>query len=238
MKVQIDGNAKLGTRVSSISRPVGDTCPPCEFLGNGCYAERTETLRPNVRASAMSNMVLERNKLRSHLLYAHSIGAAVRLHVSGDFMNEGKLDREYLADLRWAIESITSRGGDLPDIWVYSHVLRKEVAALASLGVKVYASVTSRKAMAKARKAGFALFAWADVSEEFVSRFPMGGKNHKPRIEAWKASAPSQAVIDGERFVLCPEQRKKGRVTCTGSIDSIACGLCVKGRANVLFAKH
>ena len=48
MKVA-NGNDKLGKGCLVVSRPVGDTCPStCEFLGNGCYAEQTEKMYPNV----------------------------------------------------------------------------------------------------------------------------------------------------------------------------------------------
>ena len=34
------GNAKLGANVAATYRGVGDTCPACPLLGNGCYAQR------------------------------------------------------------------------------------------------------------------------------------------------------------------------------------------------------
>jgi hypothetical protein len=232
------GNAKLGANVVTLSRPVGDTCPSsCTFLGNGCYAERIEKMYPNVRASSQGNLVLERNRLRSQLVYAHATAAPVRLMVTGDFMRGGKLDREFIADLRWACESITSKGGELPAIWCYSHCHVAEVAALADLGIAVYASVSSMRELRKARKAGFKLFAWADRSGEFVRAYPRGGASYARRVSEWQAEAPAMVVISGERFVLCPNQRKQG-VTCAGSPDSKACRLCVHGRANVLFAEH
>lgn len=240
MKFVLEGNAKIGSNAASLSRPVGDTCPSsCTMLGNGCYAETTEKLRPNVRGSTMANLVSDRNRLRAFLLHAAMAGKDVRFHVSGDFMKSGKLDLAYLSDLRWACESITSRGGELPKMWVYSHVLRREVAALADLGIAVYASIHTAADLRKAKQAGFKLFALADLSGGLVAPAPRGGANYAKRSSDWRASLPRWVELAGERFLVCPEQRRgRGVVSCSGGLDSLACKWCVNGRGNVAFGAH
>jgi len=240
MKFHLEGNSKIGANALALSRPVGDTCPPsCSALGNGCYAEKTEKVFPGVRPAVMENRVSDWNRLRSLFLLASAQGRPVRLHVGGDFMLDGKLDRPYLANIRKACESITSRGGELPMIWVYSHVIRREVARLSEVGIAVYASIHTASDLRKARRAGFTLFALADLSGKLVPPAPRGGNNYAKRMDDWRDTLPKWITLDGERFLVCPEQRRgRGVVSCAGSIDSIACQWCVNGRGNVVFALH
>lgn len=237
MKFTYDGNAKVGTRVITHSRPVGDTCPPdCRFLGNQCYQETTEKLRPNVRSAAMENVITDHGRLRAMFLYAASAGQDVRLLVGGDFMIRGEFDTEFCDSIRWACESITSRGGSLPKIWLYSHVIDSRVASLGALGISVYASVHSAADVRKAKRAGFKLFALADVDEKHLPKAP---RRSAEKVAAWRKGLPRWVELAGERFLVCPEQRRgRGVVSCSGSPESLRCGWCVAGRGSVAFAKH
>lgn len=240
MKFNFVGNDKIGSFSIEMSRPVGDTCPTtCSALGNGCYRERSEKIFSRVRPSVMGNLVTDWNRLRAMFLLASAQGRPVRLHVGGDFMLDGKLDREYLANIRKACESITSRGGELPRIWVYTHVLRREVARLAEVGIAVYASVHNAADVRKARRAGFCLFALADMGGKIVPPAPRGGGNREARLNDWRDTLPRWVDLAGEKFLMCPEQRRgRGVVSCAGSPDSLACLWCVNGRGNVAFARH
>lgn len=84
-----DGNDKLGKNCLVLSRPVGDTCPhDCAYLGNGCYAEKTENFRPNVRAAGFRNLQLsDANRLRAVIMDAIKRKKMIRLHERGDFLH-------------------------------------------------------------------------------------------------------------------------------------------------------
>lgn len=238
MKFSI-GNAKLGDNCLVASRPVGDTCPSsCEFLGHGCYAENTEKRYPNVRQSVMANLITESGRIRSMFLLAKSQGKSVRLHAYGDLYKNGKLDTVYLNNLVTAFNSLKIE--DRPAVWLYTHVISKKVLILQDIGIQLYASVNSAKQLKKAKKLGFKLFAWSDSSQQ-ISKRKQHGKPH--------SHLPNYLTIEGERFIVCPEQRKgRTKVTCTGScsvdkqsgkmVKTVACNACVKGISNVLFLLH
>lgn len=233
MKFGIEGNAKLGTNCVTVSRPVGETCPKsCEFLGNGCYAEILEKRYPNVRESSTKNLITESGKIRSMLLYAHNSGKSVRLHVSGDFSKNGRLDEKYLYNWIKAISGIEPHRR--PKVWFYTHLYSSKLLELQKFGVSVYASVSSKAQLAKARKSGFKLFAWADIKQE-ISKRTQHGKPH--------SKLPNYMKINNRKYLVCPEQRLgRKRVTCTGSCDiegkTTACNYCVSGKGNVLFLLH
>ena len=118
MKVA-NGNDKLGKGCLVVSRPVGDTCPStCEFLGNGCYAEQTEKMYPNVRPAGMVNLITERGRIRSMILDAMRQGKSIRWHERGDWFLNGELDTEYVDNVTWACESILADGNSLPKLVV------------------------------------------------------------------------------------------------------------------------
>lgn len=234
-----EGNAKLGTGCLAVSRPVGETCPnSCEFLGNGCYAEKTEKLYPNVRKASSTNLITEQNRIRSMLILAKSQGKSVRWHVSGDFFLNGKLDLQYIKNIKGAIESL--KENDRPKMWFYTHIYSKKISALDKLGIVCYASVNSKKQLAAAKRAGFRLFAWSDKVQE-ISKRTQNGKPH--------THLSAKQEIEGEKFIVCPEQRLgRDKFTCTGHtsinkktgevVKSHACQICVNGTANILFLVH
>lgn len=230
-----DGNDKLGKNCIVVSRPVGDTCPSsCAFLGAGCYAEQTEKMYPNVRPASFQNIITEENRIRSMMVDAQKRGKSIRWHERGDWFLNGKLDTAYVNNVIQACESIVKSGGILPAMWFYTHIYDKRLVALSKY-MSVYASVHNAADMKKAKKAGFELFAWCDSDKKFAAKRP----KQKAKKLAWKASLPKLHIIEGEKFITCPEIRK-GRefVTCSGTKDSVACNMCIHGKANVLFPCH
>lgn len=235
-----DGNDKLGKNCIVVSRPVGDTCPdensdyPCEFLNNGCYAEATERQYANARTAGLHNVVTEKNRIRAMIVDAERRNKSIRWHERGDWFRNGKVDADYIGNVRWACQSILENGGRLPRMWFYTHIYDSLVASLDDY-MMVYASVHNVEDKRQAEAAGFKLFAWCDSDMLVASKRPKS----KAKADAWRKSLPKLVILDDTKFVVCPEIRR-GRdvITCTGTKDSIACDLCVKGLANVLFPCH
>jgi len=234
MKYSI-GNVKLGENCFVFSRPVGKTCPStCEYLHNGCYAEQTEAMYPNVRPAGMKNVVTNKNKFRALFISAINEKKSIRFMERGDWFLNGKLDTKFIENVVWACESILKEGKTLPKMWFYTHIYDRRLAKLSKY-MKAYASVHNIKTMRKAKKLGFVLFAWCDSEKAFSPKRPKRFDKRKD----WKDAMPKLTIIDGEKFITCPEIRK-GRdfVTCTGTKDTVACNMCIKGKASVLFPNH
>jgi hypothetical protein len=99
----------------------------------------------------------------------------------------------------------------------------------------VYASVHDDNDMNEAKSKGFKLFAWCDSDMKVAPKRP----KHKAKADVWRSALPKLVVLNGEKFVTCPEIRRgRAIITCTGTKDSISCDMCVKGLANVLFPAH
>ena len=89
--------------------------------------------------------------------------------------------------------------------------------------------------LAKAKAAGFELFAWCDSDEKIAPKRPRG----KKKADQWRSDLPKLVVLGEDRYITCPEIRRgRGVVTCTKSKNSVNCQLCVQGLANVLFPSH
>lgn len=234
MKVA-NGNDKLGKNCIVVSRPVGDTCPSsCDFLGNGCYAEATENQYKNARQAGFHNIITEKNRIRSMILDAHSKGKSIRWHERGDWFLNGELDLDYLCNVTDACESILAEGKELPEMWFYTHIYDSRLVSLEKY-MNVYASVHNDTHMGEALAQGFKRFAWCDSDMKIAPKRP----KNKAKADAWRKALPKLVVLNGERFITCPEIRR-GRdvITCTGTKDSLSCDLCVRGLANVLFPCH
>ena len=234
MKVA-NGNDKLGKGCLVVSRPVGDTCPSsCAFLGAGCYAEQTEKMYPNVRPAGMVNIITEKHRIRAMILDAISKEKSIRWHERGDWFLNGQLDTEYVDNVMWACESILADGDSLPDMWFYTHIYDSRLVSLEKY-MNVYASVHDDNDMGEALAQGFKLFAWCDSDMKIAPKRPKS----KVKAEAWRKALPKLVVLNGSKFVTCPEIRRgRSEITCTGTKDSISCDLCVRGLANVLFPAH
>jgi hypothetical protein len=234
MKVA-DGNDKLGKGCLVVSRPVGDTCPPsCAFLGAGCYAEQTEKMYPNVRPAGMMNLITEKNRIRAMILEAIRKEKSIRWHERGDWFLDGKLDMEYVENVMWACESIVSEGTALPDMWFYTHIYDSRLVAFEKY-MNVYASIHNDEDMGAAMAQGFKKFAWCDSDQKIAPKRPRS----KAKADAWRKALPKLVVLNGTKFITCPEIRRgRGVVTCTPTKGSVSCDLCVRGLANVLFPSH
>ena len=235
MKVA-DGNAKLGSGCVVVSRPVGDTCPPCPFLGNGCYAESTERQYKNARVAGFSNVITEIGRIRAMIIDAIKRGKSIRWHERGDWFLDGKLDENYVNNVCVACESVINSGYTLPDMWFYTHIYDSTLVNKLSKYMAVYASIHNEDDMQSAKAAGFTLFAWCDSDMKIAPKRP---KRKGPKRDQWGKDLPKLVVLAGETFTTCPEI-KHGRdfVTCTGTKDSVACRMCVRGIKNVFFACH
>ena len=237
-KFATKGNDKLGDNCFVVSRPVGDSCPPsCEFLGNGCYAEATERIYKNARNAGLANMITEAGKIRSMILEASKKGKSIRWHERGDWYKDGKIDYDYIRNVAKACRSIVDQGRELPPMWFYTHIYSKFLVDALSPYCNVYASVHNIGQKRKAESKGFKLFAWCDTEHEYTEAKPR--PTAKAKVEAWRETVPKLVIIDDERFVTCPEIRRgRGVVSCTESKGTVACNMCVHGRANVLFPDH
>jgi hypothetical protein len=118
-------NAKLGTGVGTSYRPVGDSskgngsCPSkCPLLpenGGSCYTKKF-LVNNQQRNSWKRNDSLDR--------FLEKGSKFVRLHTSGDFFDNGQLDKEYLNSVReWA-----ETNSDVT-IWTYTHDVQKLIDA-------------------------------------------------------------------------------------------------------------
>jgi hypothetical protein len=234
MKVA-NGNDKLGKGCLVVSRPVGDTCPnSCAFLGNGCYAEQTEKMYPNVRPAGMQNLITERGRIRAMILDAKRQGKSIRWHERGDWFLNDELDTNYVENVTWACESILADGDSLPDMWFYTHIYDSRLVAMVKY-MNVYASIHNADDYKSAKSAGFKRFAWCDSDMKIAPKRPRS----KAKADAWRQALPKLVVLEGEKYVTCPEIRRgRGVVTCTPTKGSVACDLCVRGLANVLFPSH
>lgn len=211
MRFTVGLNRKLGKQVAVASRPVGDSCPStCRFLNNGCYAERTERIYPVARRFTLDNMITESNRIYSMLRHALEKGIYVRLGERGDMGKDDKVDKEYVQNLKSAIELCIDKHGEIPYIWAYTHFIDPYLVEHLSDYISLYASVHNDEDIAKAKKAGFKLFAYcSDV------KYKRKGGNPKK--------------VDGVQ--VCPNQINKD-ITCD------KCGWCVKGRDNIVFLSH
>jgi hypothetical protein len=234
MKVA-NGNDKLGKGCLVVSRPVGDTCPnSCAFLGNGCYAEQTEKMYPNVRPAGFQNLITERGRIRAMILDAIRQGKSIRWHERGDWFKDDNLDMEYIENVEWACESIVADGTKLPDMWFYTHIYDGRLVQLSKY-MNVYASIHNADDYKSAKSAGFQRFAWCDSDQKIAPKRPRS----KAKAAAWRQALPKLVVLEGEKYVTCPEIRRgRGVVTCTPTKGSVSCDLCVRGLANVLFPSH
>jgi hypothetical protein len=234
MKVA-NGNDKLGKGCLVVSRPVGDTCPKsCAFLGNGCYAEQTEKMYPNVRPAGFQNLITERGRIRAMILDAIRQGKSIRWHERGDWFKDDNLDMNYIENVEWACESIVADGTKLPDMWFYTHIYNGRLVQLSKY-MNVYASIHNEQDYNNAKSAGFKRFAWCDSDQKIAPKRPRS----KVKAAAWRDSLPKLVVLHGEKYVTCPEIRRgRGVVTCTPTKGSVSCDLCVRGLANVLFPSH
>lgn len=224
LSVSHHGNIKLGKRVSVLSRPVLDSCPvSCSWLDNGCYAERIERRFPNARKAGLKNLKIQDwQKIRSFLLDAVRRKNIVRFHERGDVLkltsNGSKiLDIKYINNIKHAIQSIKKDKLPLPNMWMYTHVYKKEVASLSKFGVSLFASVDNTNDYKTAYKAGFRKFAWSTTL-----------RKGKDKNKKW-------ITENGKTIPVCWEQLNIGKEKSTCDI----CQYCVKKHlGSIAFMRH
>lgn len=124
-----DGDSK--TASPSTYRPVGPTCPDgssehigrCPYLGSGCYAEggnvaiHARRSQDEVWASISAAAV--------GMVWALKTERLCRLHVSGDFVQGGRVDHRYIAQLGVladAVNAIAGRAKGSMIAWSYTHI--------------------------------------------------------------------------------------------------------------------
>ena len=231
------GNRKLGKNCIVWSRPVGPTCPPnCHFHPDSdtedkCYRKQSEETYPPALPFASRNLITTESRIRSTLLFAAQRGLSVRIHEGGDFWMNGAVDTEYVMQIVRACQGILAQGRQLPRIWSYTHIIDSPwLVEQISPFVTLYASVHNRQQLRLARKTGFTHFAHVDTQHRYAGR-RKGGR------DGGHSAAVKSTRIDGKRFIICPAQRRSGKVTCTGSADSLACNACAAG-VNVVFLHH
>jgi hypothetical protein len=232
-----EGNDKLGKNCLVVSRPVGDTCPPdCAFLDNGCYAENTEKIYPGVRPAGMQNLITEKNRIRSMILEAKRRNRSIRFMERGDWLLNGELDISFVENVVWACDSILADGDTLPKMWFYTHVYDERIPAQLGKYFSIFASIHNGEHMKIAKSKGFTKFAWCDSDQKIAPKRP----KYKAKADAWRQALPKLVILEGEKFITCPEIRRgRSFVTCTGTKDSQACNMCLdKDKPNVLFPCH
>lgn len=154
------GDANKKTNSPGTYRRVGKTCPTsCEFLESGCYAKAGRVALSHNRdqgdreAAVRSFMVGAVSALRRNKL--------VRVHVSGDFGSNNKVDHEYVHSISEAAEEL-KRLAHVPYVaWGYTHfspgpwveLLRESGVALRLSGREGMWGATVRSSR-KLRKAG------------------------------------------------------------------------------------
>jgi hypothetical protein len=246
MKYTIGTNGKIGSAIS-ISRSVGPSCPPtCRYLppvaggeGDGdCWAWAIEQRFKGAAAASAQNMLPAGiDPTRSMLIHALKKELWIRLPDRGDFGSDGEVDKPWVAQFARSCDSVIETHGRLPIIWGYTHFIRSRYLAQ-TLGkyMKLYASVHNEKELNIAKRAGFTLFAMCDDETKLAPKKPKAGSR---AAATYATDCPKLVTVGGERFVTCPEIRRMGdHITCAGGNGSLACQLCCKGLANVLFPLH
>jgi hypothetical protein len=118
------GNTKTGT--ASTYRPVGATCPStCPYLGKGCYAEHGLVTIHERRAPKTSLASVVSAAIA--IIAAVKCDALARLHVSGDFYVDGRLDETYLTELIEVSETIQGLTNTSLLAWTYTHAPPEEM---------------------------------------------------------------------------------------------------------------
>lgn len=209
MKIKL-GNTKLGNSIATISREIGPTCPgDCPFLGNGCYAERIQRRYATVHAAWRKNNSPTADLDAESARNLHK-ATAVRLHVAGDFLMHGALDRPYLAKI---LRLARSSGKPW---WVYTHAWRElahHVQYLRRAGIEVFASVHRFSDGVRAQELGYR-----------VAYMPGVAKKGYNGPRAWHQHTMP--------LIVCPEQ-----IGTKNSCED--CGYCFRDRKHgVVFLDH
>lgn len=212
------GNAKLGPRIGTISRPVGATCPgDCPLLGKGCYADRLQRFRPGVLGAWNKNVEADWKAWSLQVADDLSKVTALRINVAGDVLLDGRLDRGFVAALLRAFRHHVALGGSTPG-WLYTHAWRElapHVPFLRKVGVQCFASLHGRN------------HAEWEEAKGYGYRIAMASVRTK------KSWVPGTNIgLWENQMMVCPEQAGT-RKSCQD------CGWCFRPKDyGVVFLKH
>jgi len=115
------GVGNIKTQTVSTYRSVGKNCPSdCSFLNNGCYAQDGNVNIHQNRAKELENEA-HLNSFLLGYIYASKNDIPMRLHTSGDFFYDDKLDVDYVQGIKEIIEACIEAGIPAPALWTYTH---------------------------------------------------------------------------------------------------------------------
>lgn len=115
------GGSNVKTASPGTYRAVGPTCPTtCPYLGNGCYAQGGPVAMAARRA--VHPWAADVRAAEVAIVAALRAGVLARLHVSGDFASDGRVDHAYVH----AIADVAARARELSGrrwvAWTYTHL--------------------------------------------------------------------------------------------------------------------
>lgn len=187
-------------------------------------------IAPDVLRAWKQNLTVDPRILGTELATAARAGTAVRFHVGGDFLRDGKLDRQYLARLLKAFRRARDAGA-VPSAWVYTHAWRtlaRHVKYIQRAGIQIFASVHGPKDSAAALTLGYRL-----AIDYHGAGAPIGTGPYLLMSAQSEATDPLTIVA----ALRCPEQKLgPEKITCA------SCGYCSRpprhGAGHVLFTRH
>lgn len=132
------GNGK--TELPGTYRPVGKSCPSsCSLLGAGCYAQKGHVAM--VQRRAETDLERDLSSVGLGLKLAENEGVPLRLHVSGDLLRNGDLDRPYMEGIKTLAEASVKEG---VKAFGYTHskeITEEEIKDLRSSGIVIRKSL-------------------------------------------------------------------------------------------------
>lgn len=125
------GDGDMKTATPSTYRPVGSTCPDgsedhigsCPYLGHGCYAQGGNVALHMRRASEERDSSIRSVALA--MVWARRTARLARLHVSGDFVSDGRIDHRYIAQIGMCADVVNDASGQPRGsavAWSYTHI--------------------------------------------------------------------------------------------------------------------
>lgn len=130
------GNAKVGG--PSTYRLVGRACPVCPYLGNGCYGQNghVKAVSQNAEFGQAANLAFD---CALATAIAHYEGF-LRLHTTGDFMRDGRIDRSYMAHIEASMATARELGYSSM-VYTYTHIVGKDLAEILEWSERVGVTV-------------------------------------------------------------------------------------------------
>lgn len=225
MKLKVSNDSKVGSSFSaggsqrfgnSFGLPAGKafSCPSatsvCEKV---CYAGKLERLRPNVKAALMHNFDLLRNASEPSMVKLLDV-MVTEFEVASDKWGVDKMfrihwDGDFFSDAYTRAWATVITNHPNTQFWVYTRVQRSAYMLRNLPNLALYFSMDSENA----EVAKF-------LSEQGIKIASLGDTFEDAR----------QAL--GARAAMCPEQR--GQLPLKGAC--VACKICIKGSANILFS--